>query len=301
VLAIQRALALDPDDPHTLAAAADLYINRQPQRAAGHPTATESSVQNDRTATGLEYARRGSRRIKRTRKPDKMLVGWLALLEGQALNDLGRNRDALHRLDVALAATPDDVQVRYERGLALFNLCRFHDAKKAFTDVLKHNADDPWAHWQLGLTLEALGDTKHGEAELAAAQKLSPKEFKAPVDVSADEFRTLVYSEAGKLSPNLKADLAKAKLETADLPELADLTAEDPPLQPTIVGLFRGAPLTDPFADGEPRAIILYRKNLARATTTRDELVAEIRTTLLHELGHLRGEDDDALRARGLE
>ncbi|MGZ3408387.1 MAG: tetratricopeptide repeat protein, partial [Polyangia bacterium] len=47
--AFTRALALDPDDPETLAGAADLYINRLP------PT-------NDHTETGLEFARRGSRR-----------------------------------------------------------------------------------------------------------------------------------------------------------------------------------------------------------------------------------------------
>jgi predicted Zn-dependent protease with MMP-like domain len=51
----------------------------------------------------------------------------------------------------------------------------------------------------------------------------------------------------------------------------------------------------------EARTIVLYRKNLARAVASRDELVAQVRTTLLHEIGHLRGEDDEALRARGLE
>jgi predicted Zn-dependent protease with MMP-like domain len=89
-------------------------------------------------------------------------------------------------------------------------------------------------------------------------------------------------------------------LETADLPDLADLTAEEPPLAPTILGLFRGAPIGE-APESEARAIVIYRKNLERAVASRDELVQQIRTTLLHELGHLRGEDDDALRARGLE
>src|SRR4029079_3136165 len=81
--AVTRALALDPDDPETLAGAADLYINRLP------PT-------NDHTETGLEYARRGSRKVKRSH--ERGLVARLALLEGQALNDLGRSREALGRL-----------------------------------------------------------------------------------------------------------------------------------------------------------------------------------------------------------
>ena len=39
-----------------------------------------------------------------------------------------------------------------------------------------------------------------------------------------------------------------------------------------------------------------------RATmATRDELAKQVKVTLWHELGHLRGADDDQLRLRGLE
>ena len=160
--AFTRALALDPDDPETLAGAADLYINRLP------PT-------NDHTETGLEFARRGSRRLKRTRaphgaRPDRALVARLALLEGQALNDLGRSREALMRLDAALAAVPDDLHARYERAVALFDLCRFAEAKRAFNDVLVKNPHDAWAHHHLGLTLERLGDVASADRELARAR-----------------------------------------------------------------------------------------------------------------------------------
>ncbi|MDB4965597.1 MAG: Tetratricopeptide 2 repeat protein [Myxococcales bacterium] len=290
--AFTRALALDPDDPETLAGAADLYINRLP------PT-------NDHTETGLEYARRGSRRLKRAHAPrgahpDRALIARLALLEGQALNDLGRSREALMRLDAALAALPDDLHARYERAVALFDLCRFADAKRAFVDVLARNPHDAWAHHHLGLTLERLGDVAAADREMGRARQEAPAEFHTPVEVSASEFRSLVDAEARRLPSQLRADLGRVMLETSDLPDLSDLTAEEPPLAPTILGLFRGAPIGE-APESEARAIVIYRKNLARAVASRDELIQQIRTTLLHELGHLRGEDDDALRARGLE
>jgi hypothetical protein len=50
-----------------------------------------------------------------------------------------------------------------------------------------------------------------------------------------------------------------------------------------------------------PRAIVLYRVNLARAVRSREELALQIRRTLVHEIGHLRGLDEDELRRRGLE
>ena len=43
------------------------------------------------------------------------------------------------------------------------------------------------------------------------------------------------------------------------------------------------------------------RKNLARAVKTRTELTEQIRDTLLHEIGHLEGLDEDDLRRRGME
>jgi predicted Zn-dependent protease with MMP-like domain len=47
--------------------------------------------------------------------------------------------------------------------------------------------------------------------------------------------------------------------------------------------------------------MVVYRKNLGRAVKTKEELVQQIKVTLLHEVGHLRGEDDGELAARGLE
>jgi predicted Zn-dependent protease with MMP-like domain len=89
-----------------------------------------------------------------------------------------------------------------------------------------------------------------------------------------------------------------------DLPALEDLTAVEPPLSPTILGLFRGPSLEEACTaeDGSPcRAIVLYRKNLGRLARDRQELREQIRVTLLHEIGHLRGLDEDQLRSRGLE
>lgn len=315
--AITRALALEPDDPETLAAAADLYVNRLPPAL-------------DHTETGLEFARRGSRRARRSH--DKALIARLAQLEGQALNDLGHSREALARLEASLSAA-DDVQTRYERAVALFDLCRFEDARRGFAEVVSRVPDDAWAHHHQGLVLEFLGRTAEAELSFARARREAPKEFREPLPVSSEEFRQIVDRELRALPAEQRADLWAVRVETADLPDVTDLTAEEPPLSPTILGLFRGTPLPDssgrqsapPGAPAKPeaaerpaaakvsattpaavnddnqRTIVLYRRNLLRATSTKDELQAQVRTTLLHELGHLRGEDDDALRARGLE
>ena len=73
----------------------------------------------------------------------------------------------------------------------------------------------------------------------------------------------------------------------------------------TILGLYRGPVGRGPVGRGphhsEPTSIVLYRKNLARAVKTRAELCVQIRETLLHEIGHLEGLDEDDLRRRGMD
>lgn len=285
--AFEHALALDPDDPRTLDGIADFFINRLP-------------ATNDHMETGLAYARRGTHKSRRL---SHALRAHLALLEGEALSDLGRSREALSRLDAALALLPDEPRALYEKAVAEFELCRFADTRRDLQRVLALHPEDAAAHNQLGLVLEWLGDPGGAERELARARTLAPEDYKPPVLPSPAEFRALVDAEAAKLPPSLRQDLAQVRLEVADLPDLSDLIAEEPPLSPTILGLFRGVPLGDcsTSPDDEARTIVIYRKNLGRAVTSHDELVTQIRTTLLHELGHLRGEDDDDLRARGLE
>jgi predicted Zn-dependent protease with MMP-like domain len=139
----------------------------------------------------------------------------------------------------------------------------------------------------------------------------------------------------------VREDLEQSQLQTADLPAADDLVAEKPPLSPTILGLFRGLPLSwsgaleggasagraaqgrrpsntpggpaasapdDSDAAGAAvacpspeRTIVLYRQNLLRSVRDLGELDEAIRRTVLHEVGHLRGEDDGSLRDRGLE
>jgi len=101
-----------------------------------------------------------------------------------------------------------------------------------------------------------------------------------------------------KLPPDIKTGLAHANFAIEDLPEVSDLVATDPPLSPGILGLFRPPAETAP-AEAKP-TILLYRRNLARAAHSEDELHREVRDTLMHEVGHLNGEDDEQLCDRGL-
>jgi predicted Zn-dependent protease with MMP-like domain len=46
---------------------------------------------------------------------------------------------------------------------------------------------------------------------------------------------------------------------------------------------------------------VLYQRNLERFVRSREELVEEIRVTLVHEVGHFLGLDEEELYRRGLD
>ena len=321
--AIALALALAPDDPETLEAAADLNINQ-----------LAPSV--DRSALGLEYARRGSRHVGRR---DRERTARLALLEGQALIDLGRAVEALRRIDGALRSSPHFAAAIYERGVALFELCRFEEARRTFEKVLVSTPDHAHALYHLGLIEERLGDDAAAARHLAAASAADVKSFPLPLEMSQSDFAARVQRAVAELPDDIRRDLGGIKVDAADLPDIGDLVAEKPPLSPTILGLFRGLPLDyterviptpagragkgraqpvpggdsgghalatasatgDLQCDAGERTIVLYRRNLLRTVRDPAELEQAISRTLLHEVGHLRGEDDGSLRDRGLE
>ena len=341
--AFTHALAIDPSDPETLAAAAELFINVLPPS-------------DENTAIGMEYARRGKQLLQRSlasaastgrplarptphgrsrethtanldsdraapaARPSQALLARLLLLEGQGLKDLGQVKAALGRLDEAIANSQPGhgMQARFERALTLFELCRFAEAQTSLQQVLQHSPDDGWAHYNLGLVYEMQGKQALAEPEFAKAQQLVPDAFPPLLAIGPAEFRALVDKEVQALSKEQQAELRQVSLETVDLPDVSDLVADDPPLAPTILGMFRGTPLPpqslatakhppaahqrpERAADSDERTIFLYRKNLLRAVLSPKELTEQIRTTLLHELGHLRGEDDAELTARGLQ
>ncbi|MBX3161656.1 MAG: metallopeptidase family protein [Deltaproteobacteria bacterium] len=293
-LAYSLALALDPDDIETLRAVADFYINGKGDRG------------RDALRLGLELAQRGSRRMavaRRRRNPP--LAADLAVLEAQALNDLGRSDEALTRIDAALKLAPGRGDALHEKGVALFDLSRFSEAKATLARALAIQPDDAYSHQMMGLTLEQLGEQPAADRELSRAVELAPSDLSPAVLVTVAEFKKEIADVLAGLPAERHAKLRGVPIEVVDLPDRADLTAVSPPFPPTILGLYRGpvghGPHVAQIAEGETPSIVLYRKNLARAVKTRAELSEQIRDTLLHEIGHLEGLDEDDLRRRGME
>ena len=75
---------------------------------------------------------------------------------------------------------------------------------------------------------------------------------------------------------------------------------DGPPEDPYLMGIFQGVS----YGEGDPtlpNQIILYKNNIEAECETEERLREEIRITLLHEIGHFLGLDENDLTDRGLE
>jgi predicted Zn-dependent protease with MMP-like domain len=73
-------------------------------------------------------------------------------------------------------------------------------------------------------------------------------------------------------------------------------------IEPDTLGLFTGPELADEGNVPLPPQIILFLENLWNFAGGSEEIFCEeVRTTILHELGHYLGLDEDEIAGRGLE
>jgi predicted Zn-dependent protease with MMP-like domain len=105
-------------------------------------------------------------------------------------------------------------------------------------------------------------------------------------------------------------ELVAEALDTipADLADLMDNVAifvEDngPPDEPHLLGLYEGIPLTERgawYATGTlPDRISIYRNPTLAVCETEEDVVHEVRVTVVHEIAHHFGIDDERLGELG--
>lgn len=115
----------------------------------------------------------------------------------------------------------------------------------------------------------------------------------ATLDLDAEAFEALVVAELDLLPDDMVEGLDNVVFVVEDRPEDGSLD---------LLGLYDGWALTERehYGVGElPDRIILYREPHLAACADEDELRDEIHTTLVHEIAHFYGIDDERLHELG--
>ncbi len=114
-----------------------------------------------------------------------------------------------------------------------------------------------------------------------------------PLELDEAAFEELVVDELDALPDEMVEGLENVVFVTEARPDDGSLD---------LLGLYEGTALTDrgQYGFGElPDRIILYREPLLAMSADLDELRDQIHVTLVHEIAHFYGIDDDELHRLG--
>lgn len=108
------------------------------------------------------------------------------------------------------------------------------------------------------------------------------------IDIDRQQFADMVADAVESIPVSLARQLSNVAFVLADRNEA----------EPNLLGLYEGVPLTergDHYAGAMPDRITIYRLPILEMCATVMAVAAEVRTTVVHEVGHYFGIDDHDL------
>jgi predicted Zn-dependent protease with MMP-like domain len=111
------------------------------------------------------------------------------------------------------------------------------------------------------------------------------------IEVEPERFEEMVVAALD----GLPADLGRLMSNVA-------VTVEHSPGPPGLLGLYQGVPLTSRttgYAGVLPDRITIYQQAICAICRTEEEVAGQVRRTVIHEVAHHFGIDDDRLRELG--
>ena len=120
-----------------------------------------------------------------------------------------------------------------------------------------------------------------------------PDNGRMPVEMERAAFEALVNQALDDIPDELAQLISNVVVLVED---------DAPPDDPTLLGLYDGVALTERYGDYGmelPDRIFVFRNPLLDMCESEEELVDEVRITVVHEIAHHFGIDDDRLHDLG--
>jgi predicted Zn-dependent protease with MMP-like domain len=112
----------------------------------------------------------------------------------------------------------------------------------------------------------------------------------------------MIDVEPGRFEEMVVTALDGLPEEFGRLMENVAVTVEHDPGPPGLLGLYEGIPLTDRTSDYAgvlPDRITIFRLEICAICRTEEEVADQVRRTVVHEVAHHFGIDDDRLTELG--
>ena len=227
-------------------------------------------------------------------------------LLAEAMRDLGDGVRALDTYRRCVMVEPNFSPAWSGLGVLHLNGLEYDEAARALNRAIREDVTNAEAWYGRAILRELRNDFAGADRDLARAARLDPVGFPLPVNLDDETIDTIVSEAMARLHPDLQDYLSNVALLLDEVPSPDVLGQYDPPAPPThLLGYFNGyslmeRSLEDPWSR-LPSAIVLFRRNLQRLASDRDQLIEELRITFYHEVGHFLGLSEADLEARGLD
>jgi predicted Zn-dependent protease with MMP-like domain len=229
-------------------------------------------------------------------------LAFLAL-HWRALWLADRRDEALLVAREAARRFPDDVDTILELADVLHDMSGDAEALQALLGAAEQHEDDPELWYEAGVAAERIEDW---DKRLDCFRRVWELEHDAepPFRLWLPEERFIDVAEQtiAELPPHVRDALGNVAIVVEDYPEawIFDTDVADS----RILGLFDGPERAQErgvdFVATGPTRIYLYRWNIERMCGSPEEVEEQVQITVLHEIGHYLGLDEDELEVRGL-
>ena len=120
-----------------------------------------------------------------------------------------------------------------------------------------------------------------------------------PMTVSPEEFDAWIQEALAELPARFARLAEEVSIVVEEEPSAEILQSLELESEDDLLGLYQGVPINQTSffqpAGGLPARISIYRGPILRLCRTKVEVIQEVRDTVVHELGHHVGLDDDEM------
>ena len=242
---------------------------------------------------------------------DGILLVATAFLEvGQPSESLQRIND-LQQLGSSAPGYDEDLNrvLLHRKAEALFLT---GDPQGALSQTLALEPSDPIEasdrEFFIGLCHDHLRDPESADEHFTISTELDPVGNPPIPEITPDKAHDLIARVLGELPENIRKELEEVPIILEDLPELSMIQESAGQISPDTLGLYCGNGIGERHMgniasqEGMPTmaSIRIYRRNLERMSRDEEDLVKQVKITLLHEIGHHLGLDEDDVSRLGL-